>query len=389
MFLEKVMQRNPDLIDYAVSLHQSGAILPDTYVIDLDALKSNASLMNDKAKSLDIELYFMLKQIGRNPVIAKELIDSGIKKAVVVDFKEALIMMENNIPIGNIGHLVQVPDKLLKKVMTYGVDYITVYSLDKLKKINEMAKTLGITQKIMLRVIDEEDELYPGQYGGFTLSELDKLIPAFTTLSNCHINGITSFPCFLYNKELNSFSPTHNIKTLHQAKSILEENGLEITEINIPSATSIETLPLIKEAGGTQGEPGHALTGTSPMHAVEDLKETPAYVYVSEVSHTASDRTFIYGGGYYARGKLENALIDNKGNRDQVKVKQFPSENIDYYLEIDKVHDIGSTAVMAFRTQVFVTRSHVALVKGLSSKKPELIGLFDSQGRALEGGVYG
>lgn len=124
-------------------------------------------------------------------------------------------------------------------------------------------------------------------------------------------------------------------------------------------------------------------------YAVEDLKETPAYVYVSEVSHTASDRTFIYGGGYYPRGKLENALIDNKGNRDQVKVKQFPSVNIDYYLEIDKVHDIGSTAVMAFRTQVFVTRSHVALVKGLSSKTPELIGLYDSQGRALEGGVYG
>ncbi|MDN4592478.1 hypothetical protein NWF35_00825 [Polycladomyces subterraneus] len=38
---------------------------------------------------------------------------------------------------------------------------------------------------------------------------------------------------------------------------------------------------------------------------------------------------------------------------------------------------------MAFRTQVFVTRSDVAVVKGLSSGKPELVGIYDSLGKEI------
>lgn len=385
MFLEKVKERNPELINYAISLHQNGVILPDTYVIDLDTISENAKLMVAEANKYDIELYFMLKQIGRNPVIAKELIDAGLKKAVVVDFKEALMMMKNNIPIGNIGHLVQVPNSLLKKVMMYGVDYITVYTIEKLQKVNQIAQELGIVQKVMLRIISEEDTIYPGQYGGFDLEKLAGHVDELKILANCEIDAITSFPCFLYNPHKQEFKSTNNVKTLHKAKGILEENGFTINEINIPSATSVETMPLIKEAGGTQGEPGHALSGTSPMHAEINLAEKPAYVYVSEISHYTEETSFLFGGGYYARGNLENVLIDNGSARLQSKVKDFPSENIDYYLEIDNHYDVGSTAIMAFRTQVFVTRSHVALVKGLHSNNPKVVGLFDSQGKQIEG----
>lgn len=385
MFLEKVKERNPELINYAISLHQNGVILPDTYVIDLDTISENAKLMVAEANKYDIELYFMLKQIGRNPVIAKELIDAGLKKAVVVDFKEALMMMKNNIPIGNIGHLVQVPNSLLKKVMMYGVDYITVYTIEKLQKVNQIAQELGIVQKVMLRIIGNQDTIYPGQYGGFELENLSSHLDDFKSFTNCEIDGITSFPCFLYNPHQQEFKATNNVNTLHKAKAILEENGFVINEINIPSATSVETMPLIKEAGGTQGEPGHALSGTSPMHAEINLAEKPAYVYVSEISHYTKGSSFLFGGGYYARGNLENVLIDNGSARIQSKVRDFPSENIDYYLEIDNQYDVGATAIMAFRTQVFVTRSHVALVKGLHSNNPKVIGLFDSQGRQIEG----
>ena len=43
------------------------------------------------------------------------------------------------------------------------------------------------------------------------------------------------------------------------------------------------TIPEIRKLGGHQGEPGHALTGTTPLHAVLDLPEIPALVYVSEI----------------------------------------------------------------------------------------------------------
>ncbi|GEL67627.1 YhfX family PLP-dependent enzyme [Marinilactibacillus psychrotolerans] len=384
MFLEMVKKRNPELIDYAVSLHQSGQILPDTYVIDLDKIKENASKMSIEAKKLDIELYFMLKQIGRNPIIANALIEAGIEKAVVVDFKEAKIMMDNHIPIGNVGHLVQLPDHFIKKVMTYGVDYITVYSVEKLRKINEIAEELDIKQKILLRVIDQGDAIYPGQYGGFLLEELEADMTEFKSFEFCDIVGVTSFPCILFNQETKAFEPSHNVITLEKAKHLLEENGFCISEMNVPSATSVKTLPLIKEIKGTQAEPGHALSGTSPMHAEFELEEKPAYVYVSEISHNSKDSSYIYGGGYYPRGNLENVLIDHKANRSETKVKPFPSENIDYYLEIKNRQPIGATAIMAFRTQIFVTRSHVAIVEGLNSGAPQLVGIYDSQGNQIE-----
>lgn len=80
MFLEMVKKRNSELIDFAVTLHQQGIILPDTYVIDLDKIKENTEKMVKKADSLGIELYFMTKQIGRNPKIAETIIEAGIKK---------------------------------------------------------------------------------------------------------------------------------------------------------------------------------------------------------------------------------------------------------------------------------------------------------------------
>ena len=53
----------------------------------------------------------MTKQFGRNPYVAQKIHDAGIEKAVVVDFKEALIMMEQGLPLGNVGHLVQIPQR--------------------------------------------------------------------------------------------------------------------------------------------------------------------------------------------------------------------------------------------------------------------------------------
>ncbi|WP_419640161.1 hypothetical protein [Vibrio anguillarum] len=44
---------------------------------------------------------------------------------------------------------------------------------------------------------------------------------------------------------------------------------------------------------------------------------------------------------------------------------------------------MGSPVVMAYRTQVFVTRSDVALVQGVSTPNPKLIGLYDALGNEV------
>lgn len=383
MFLQAVKERNPQLIETAIRLHQEGKIQPDTYVIDVDMVQENARKLQEAAAAHDIELFFMLKQIGRNPYLAKKIQEAGIEKAVVVDFREALTMMENDIPIGNVGHLVQVPEALIERVLAYGVSYVTVYTIEKLRSINRAARRLNIQQNVLLRVVGEGDIQYPGQYAGFRLEELAGLMEEFKSLEHVRIKGLTAFPSFLYSSEAGKILPTQNLETLREATELFREQGLTISEWNTPSGNSVATIPDIRRLGGTQGEPGHALTGTTPQHAQLDLPEKPAYVYVSEVSHNYAGHAYVYGGGYYRRGHLEHILFDHQGERQESRALPFADANIDYYLEAADAQPVGATAIMAFRTQVFVTRSEVALVEGLHSGKPVLVGIYDSQGKRL------
>ena len=59
MFLDLVNRRNRSLVDFAVKLHQDGEILPDTYVVDLDAVIQNAKYMSEIANKENIELYYL------------------------------------------------------------------------------------------------------------------------------------------------------------------------------------------------------------------------------------------------------------------------------------------------------------------------------------------
>jgi len=385
MFLKAVQERNKKIIDAATHLHQTGQILPDTYVIDVDMVFENAKKLKDAASENGVDLYFMLKQIGRNPYLADKIIEAGIKKSVVVDFKEALVMMENNIPIGNVGHLVQIPEAMIEQVLEYGVEHVTVFSIEKMQSINKVAKKLNIQQSVLLRVVDEGDNQYPGQYSGFYLNELEDNIKAFKQLSNVKIEGVTSFPCFLYSDEVGKIIPTKNLQTIKSAKKILENNSINITVLNTPSCTSVSTMSEIQRYGGDQGEPGHALTGTTPMHAKINLPEKPAYVYVSEVSHNYDNHSYIYGGGYYRRGHLENVLFNDNGEQSEGQILPFSDSNIDYFLESNIEQPVGATAIMSFRTQIFTTRSDVALIEGLNNNEPKLVGIYDSQGKHLRG----
>ena len=77
MFVEQTVKRNRKLVETAFALHQSGQIMPDSYLIDMDVLIDNAKKILEAAKVRNIRLYFMLKQLGRNPYIAKKLVELG------------------------------------------------------------------------------------------------------------------------------------------------------------------------------------------------------------------------------------------------------------------------------------------------------------------------
>ncbi|REJ22999.1 MAG: amino-acid racemase [Bacillaceae bacterium] len=382
MFLQSTIKHNKKLIEAALDFHQQGIIPPNTYVIDLDTVKRNAKVLSEKAKKQDIELFFMTKQFGRNPLVAQAIVESGIEKAVAVDPWEAMTLSKNGIQIGHVGHLVQIPVHMISTILNLNPDYVTVFSYENARNISRIAQQMGKKQKVFLRIANKDDYIYNGQEGGFTFEQLVKDIESMEKLEGIEIAGLTSFPCILIQDDVPTITP--NVKSMQTAKLFLMNRGYEKLEMNMPSATSTATMKLLKENGATQGEPGHALIGTTPLHASQNLEEKPAMVYVSEVSHLYNNHAYVFGGGFYSRSHMKEALVGtNRQNLKRVPTIDNAPTNIDYYgsLATDGVR-VGDTVIYAFRTQVFVTNAHVAVLKNIS-ENPELVGIYDSMGNLI------
>jgi len=248
---------------------------------------------------------------------------------------------------------------------------------------------------LLLRVVGRDGFVYPAQEGGVPLEELTSVARRIRAeLAHVRVEGVTSFPCILFDRESRRFSPTPNLGTVLEARRILEDEGFPIAQVNVPSATCAATLPMLEAAGATHAEPGHSLTGTTPLHALDpEQPELPAMVYVSEVSHfLPGGRPVIYGGGFYTRAKVRSALVLSArgGEGIRVGVDSASAENIDYYRTLTAPESptanvrVGDTAILAFRTQIFVTRSRVAVLSGLRAGTPRLAGVFDSMGKELK-----
>ena len=383
MFLESTLKYNKKLIEAALDFHQRGIISPNTYVLDLDTVKKNTKVLSEKARKQDIELFFMTKQFGRNPLVAQAIAESGIDKAVAVDPWEAITLSQNGIKIGHVGHLVQIPIHMIPAILKLHPDYVTVFSLANARNISRAAKEMGRKQKVFLRIANKEDYIYKGQEGGFTFEQIVKDIESIEQLEGLEIAGLTSFPCILIKDGLPTVTP--NVTSMQTVKSFLMERGYKRLEMNMPSATSCGTIKLLKENGATQGEPGHALIGTTPIHATKKLAERPAMVYVTEVSHISNHHAYVFGGGFYPRSHMKAALVGtNKNHLKKVQAIEMTPDHIDYYGSLNTVEaKVGDTAIFAFRTQVFVTNAHIAILKNVS-EDPELIGVFDSKGNVIE-----
>lgn len=391
MFIEALKSQNPALILAAYELWQQGVILPDTYVIDVDQIIENGRRLLTEAESHDIKLYLMTKQFGRNPWLAKRLIELGFHGTVAVDFKETRMLRRSGIPVSHVGHLVQVPTSLISEIVSAPTEIITVFSLEKAREISVAALQYGHSQPIMLKVFDDRDKLFPGQEAGFPLSALDDVVRVIRTLPGVKIAGVTHFPCLLWNEEQQKTLPTPNLQTLLKARDRLHYLGIDVSQVNAPSASSCSTLSLLAQHGVTHAEPGHALTGTIPSNKSGNQTESIAMLYLSEVSHQFKGNSYCFGGGYYRRGHAQSALVyPAQGNvPESADLLPVDDSSIDYHIPLSGIFPVGSPVMMCFRTQIFVTRSDVALVRGIQTGKPVLEALYDSLGNPVSGGLRG
>jgi predicted amino acid racemase len=381
VFLRAVMERNRALIDAAVELHRDGAIPPGTFAIDADTVVENAAVIAQAAAALDVRLYFMTKQIGRNPVAARSVLPH-IPSAVAVDMDDADALAAAGVPLGHVGHLVQTPTSAIDRMLGYEPEVVTVFSVAKARQIAAAARGRGREQALLLRVIDADDELFPGQEGGIALADVVQARAEIDALEGVRVAGVTTYPAVRF--EVSAYRPTRNLATLQRAIELLGP----LEQVNAAAHTCVEVLPLIAAAGATHAEPGHALTGTTPRAALAPTAEVPAVCFVSEVSHVSDDHVWVFGGGFYDRGHARRGLLVHGGHAQELALVELPKGAIDYYRRLQRTRQaavaVGDSAVFSFRFQAFTSRARVAMVGGLHEGRPRLLGLHDVYGRAAE-----
>jgi predicted amino acid racemase len=394
MFLALLKRRNPALLEAAAVLHQGGIIPPNCYVIDLDQVAENATALKAEADRLGLAVFAMTKQIGRNPDVSRTLVHHGITHAVGVDLDCALAAVHGGLGLGHVGHLVQVPRNQASLAASLDPLYWTVFSHEKAIEAGAASRDAGRSQPLLARIVAEGDRFYPGHEGGFDAADIIRVADALDAVDGGQFAGVTTFPASLFDPVAGRVLPTHNMTTLTRAAEALRSAGRSGITVNAPGTTSSATLAGLADAGATQVEPGHGLTGTTPWHAVEDLVEGPAIVYVSEVSHHWGGSAFVFGGGLYVDPVLEGAPTDAVIVRTQerasaaatYRVDMPAAAAIDYYAKVPvpatDAAPAGSTVLFGFRPQVFVTRALTAAVSGISRGEPRLEGLWASDGSA-------
>jgi predicted amino acid racemase len=389
MFLDLLRRRNPRLIDAAIDLHQRGQLPANTYVFDLDAVTANARLLSTEAGRLGLTAFAMTKQVGRNPDFCRALVAGGLDAAVAVDMEDARATSRAGMRLGHLGHLVQVPRAEAGQAIAMSPDFLTVFNIEKAREASAAAAAAGREQPMLARLYASDDEFYSGHEGGFRAADIVQVADEIDALEGARFAGITTFPALLFDPTARALRRTQNLATLEQAAAGLRAAGREHIEINGAGTTSTAALPLRAAAGVTQVEPGHALTGTTPLHAVEDLAELPAACYLSEVSHLYESRAFCFGGGTYVDPVFPpyqvRAVVGREaGAATLLDAALPPPAAIDYYGQLDLSDapgvGVGDSVIFGFRIQAFVTRAYTAGIAGLASGTPEVAGVWAASG---------
>ncbi|NBE56991.1 alanine racemase, partial [Streptomyces boluensis] len=194
MFLSTVLARNPALVEAAAALHDRGAIPPDTYVLDLDAVEENAALLAAGAERLGLALWCVVKQVGRNPELIRA-VARHLPRFAAIDAPEARALLAAGASLGNLGHLSQIPRRALPELLARRPSAVTVFDLDNARAVAAAARQLGFVQDVLIRLEGAPADGHPGQEGGVPLTGLDTFATAVEATPGVRIAGVTAFPC--------------------------------------------------------------------------------------------------------------------------------------------------------------------------------------------------
>jgi len=407
--LPKLAKLNPQLIRTAVVLHRSNQIPVDTYVIDLDMVRTNAHAIASSGNRSGLTSYMCTKQFGRNPLVCRAIMNSGIKKAMAMDIEGVKALHRYGIPIAHVGHFGQIPtgevDYVLEKV---NPEYVTVYSVEKAKQISDAAKKAGRIQNVFIKVIDQENTEIPAHTGGFEEKDAISFGKMISKFPGIKVAGVTSYPAFYFSLKTKEHIVSRPFEKMVRVARELRRESIDAREINAAGRNCAENNEVAAASGATQVEPGQSFTGTLPhMALLDDTPELPAIAYVTEISHMRGKIALAYGDSYMPTavfGSLKSDIHheyltacvgDDPDKAVENKVlarrQEYFHDDATWFTYVNLLPEsveklsVGDSVVFGFRPQIYriSSRGRVAVVDGIRSGKPRLLGLFDRGGTLI------
>jgi len=404
--LDSMLRRNPELPRVAARLHRERVIPPDTYVLDLDAVRANARVLRTAFSRHGLEAYYEPKQFGRCPAVCEAIVEAGFEAAIALDIEEAAALDANGFRVGHIGHLGQPAAGDVDWVVRVAPEVVTVYSLERAAELGAAAVRAGRVQAILLRPLGAEDIARDLVGGGTPESELLDVAEAVDATPGLRLEGITSYPVVRYDLRERRWVVTPNMRTLERARAALEDRGLSLGQVNAAGNCCASSAELVASCGATHVEPGHAFVGSTTGHFFEDLEEVPALAWVSEVAYEVGENAYAFGHGLVANhtigfwnavmydallavcGPDPETIADQRIWADPPEfVRSDPSSYMYLRLRprLGPRPRVGDSVVLGVRTQIYRSNSgRLAVVDGISSGAPALVGLYDRTGREVQ-----
>ena len=409
-FLETAIRRNPEMIRTAAELHRTGEIPVNTYLIDLETVKRNAEIIKKEVDQAHVTAYLCAKQIGRNPLVCRTIMNTGIRKAIALDIEGIKALNRYGIPVGHVGHFGQIPTNEIQYVLgKIEPEVITVFSVEKAKQISDIALKMGKTQDLLVKILARTHHICNPVPGGFTVEESTNAARRINQLGGVRVVGVTTYPACNFNIRSREYTLSANfVSMMNGARELERELGIEVEHINAAGRNCVQTTAMLAENGATHVEPGHAFTGTLPDMAFYDSPEIPAVCYVSEISHMVQDLPLMFADSMMTTamiGSIKNVVDYERihtvvgTDPDTIIQNKVPAVPQEYWHNDATWHmycallpeqnaklNVGDTVVAAFRPQIYRApgSARVAVVSGIQRKKPKLLGLFDRSGLLLD-----
>ena len=395
--LGKALERNPEMLDAAVRLHQDGLIPPSTHLVDLDAVADNARAIASAARRAGLRTFAMTKQDGHEPHMTRLILDAGFDAVTAVEALQAYRIHRFGFPLGNVGH-VQLPRAEVEHILKMDPEFATVYTLEAAQQISAACVRLGRQQRLYVSVGQPGDEgTHPELFGGWTEDHCVEGIRPILDLPNVAVAGIAQHVTIDYASQDDPYSarPTDAFFTALRARERLEtELRLTDLRINCSGNCNAVTAGVLAGYGATDIEPGAALVGSGRFHALMDMPERPAQVFVSEITHHWDGCAYAIGGGFGFVWDMNGTMSPFHGivgtTLDQARSQRLEFVGPPWYdvyglfYDPDGLARVGDTLLFVHLPQVIMERCYVAAVSGIASGKPVVEALLDSEATILD-----